>query len=110
MAGRLSVMSFATSSSRTVRRRCRRVAPSFRRHGSNAQPPRTSRRGRGGLCRPHERVAGSLTGERATFSERELRAVVLEQGVGELAPERVGEYARELVASGEVVVLKGRRM
>jgi conjugative relaxase-like TrwC/TraI family protein len=57
-----------------------------------------------------ERVAGSLTGERATFSERELRSGVLEQGVGELAPERVGEYARELVVSGEVVELEGGRM
>jgi conjugative relaxase-like TrwC/TraI family protein len=56
------------------------------------------------------RVAGSLTAERATFSERELRAGVLEQGVGELAPERVGEYARELVVSGGVVVLEGGRM
>jgi conjugative relaxase-like TrwC/TraI family protein len=57
-----------------------------------------------------ERVAGSLTAERATFSERELRAGILEQGVGELVPERVGEYARDLVASGEVVVLEGGRM
>ena len=57
-----------------------------------------------------ERVASSLTGERATFSERELRGGVLEQGVGELEPERVSEYARELLASGEVVELEGGRM
>jgi conjugative relaxase-like TrwC/TraI family protein len=57
-----------------------------------------------------ERVADSLTAERATFSERELRAAVLEQGVGELAPERVAGHARKLVASGEVIELEGGLM
>jgi conjugative relaxase-like TrwC/TraI family protein len=57
-----------------------------------------------------ERVARSLTGQAATFTERELRASVLEQGVGELAPERVSEHARELVASGEVIELEQGRM
>jgi conjugative relaxase-like TrwC/TraI family protein len=57
-----------------------------------------------------ERVTGSLTAQGATFSERELRASVLEQGVGELTPERVSEHARELIASGEVIELEGERM
>jgi conjugative relaxase-like TrwC/TraI family protein len=57
-----------------------------------------------------ERVTDSLTSERATFTERELRAGVLEQGVGELQPERVSEHARTLVASGEVIELEGGRM
>jgi conjugative relaxase-like TrwC/TraI family protein len=56
------------------------------------------------------RVTDSLTAQGATFSERELRASVLEQGVGELAPERVGAHVRELVASGEVVELEDARM
>ena len=57
-----------------------------------------------------ERVVGSLTAQGATFSERELRASVLEQGVGELAPDGVSEHARELIASGEVIELQGGRM
>jgi conjugative relaxase-like TrwC/TraI family protein len=70
---------------------------------------------RGGVQRAgelgwQERVTTSLTAEHATFSERELRASVLEQGVGELAPERVAGHARELVASGEVIELQGGRM
>ncbi len=52
----------------------------------------------------------SLSAEGATFAERELRASVLEQGVGELEPNRVAEHARELVASGEVIELEGGRM
>ena len=51
-----------------------------------------------------------MTAQGATFSERELRASVLEQGVGELAPDRVSEHARELVASGEVIELEDGRM
>ncbi len=57
-----------------------------------------------------ERVERSLTAQGATFSERELRASVLEQGVGELSPERVSEHARELIASGEVIELEQGRM
>jgi hypothetical protein len=57
-----------------------------------------------------ERVTDSLTAQGATFSERELRASVLEQGVGELQPNRVAQHARELVASGEVIPLEGGRM
>ncbi|MGD1058437.1 MAG: MobF family relaxase [Solirubrobacteraceae bacterium] len=57
-----------------------------------------------------ERVERSLTAQGATFSERELRASVLEQGVGELSPERVSEHTRELIASGEVIELEQGRM
>ncbi len=56
------------------------------------------------------RVERSLTAQGATFSERELRASVLEQGVGELSPERVAEHARELIAAGEVIELEQGRM
>jgi ATP-dependent exoDNAse (exonuclease V) alpha subunit len=57
-----------------------------------------------------ERVADALSAEGATFAERELRASVLEPGVGELEPNRVAKHARELVASGEVIELEGGRM
>jgi conjugative relaxase-like TrwC/TraI family protein len=57
-----------------------------------------------------ERVTGSLTAQGATFSERELRASILEQGVGQLSPERVSDHARELIASREVIELEGERM
>ena len=57
-----------------------------------------------------ERVTGSLTQERATFSDRELRAAVIEQGVGELAPERAAQRAQALLAAGEVVELEDGRM
>jgi conjugative relaxase-like TrwC/TraI family protein len=70
---------------------------------------------RGGVQRTgevgwQERVTDSLSAEGATFAERELRASVLEQGVGKLEPNRVAEHARELVASGEVIELEGGRM
>jgi hypothetical protein len=70
---------------------------------------------RGGVQRAGEagwqkRVTDALTAEGATFAERELRASVLEQGVGELEPNRVAQHARELVASGEVIELEGSRM
>ncbi|MBA3808232.1 MAG: relaxase domain-containing protein [Solirubrobacterales bacterium] len=57
-----------------------------------------------------ERVTGSLTAQGATFSERELRASILEQGVGQVSPERVSDHAQELIASGEVIELEGERM
>jgi len=57
-----------------------------------------------------ERVTGSLTAQGATFSERELRASILEQGVGQLSPERVSEHAQGLIASGDVIELEGERM
>jgi conjugative relaxase-like TrwC/TraI family protein len=70
---------------------------------------------RGGVQRAgevgwQERVTDALSAEGATFVERELRASVLEQGVGELEPNRVAEHARELVASGEVIELEDGRM
>jgi conjugative relaxase-like TrwC/TraI family protein len=57
-----------------------------------------------------ERVTGSLTEQGATFSDRELRASILEQGVGQLSPDRVSDHARELIATGEVIELEGERM
>lgn len=63
-----------------------------------------------GVLNWRERVSGSLTAQGATFSERELRASVLEQGVGELSPELVSEHVRELVVSGDVVELENDRL
>lgn len=57
-----------------------------------------------------ERVTGSLTAQGATFSQRELRASILEQGVGQLSPERVSDHARDIIAAGEVTELEGERM
>jgi conjugative relaxase-like TrwC/TraI family protein len=76
------------------------------------------REGPGGILREGQdggwdwraRVTGSLTADGSTFTERELRASVLEQGVGELAPERVSEYAQGLIAAGEVIELEGGLM
>lgn len=65
---------------------------------------------RAGEARWRERVTDALSEQGATFAERELRASVLEQGVGELEPNRVAEHAHELVASGEVIELEGGRM
>jgi conjugative relaxase-like TrwC/TraI family protein len=73
----------------------------------SAEPGGVQRAERAGW---QERVERSLTAQGATFSERELRASVLEQGVGELSPERVSEHARELIASGEVIELEQGRM
>lgn len=55
------------------------------------------------------RLAGALTGQRATFSAEELRAGVLEQGLGELEPRRVGEDVGALVSSGAVIELEDGR-
>ena len=73
----------------------------------SAEPGGVQRAERAGW---QERVERSLTAQGATFSERELRASVLEQGVGELSPERVSEHARELIAAGEVIELEQGRM
>ena len=57
-----------------------------------------------------QRVTDSLTAEAATFSQRELRATVLEQGVGERSPEQLSVQTRGLIRGGAVVELSGGRM
>ncbi len=84
------------------------------RHLDRAHVESLQHEGPGGVLREdqehrgdwRERVTGSLTAEGSTFTERELRASVLEQSVAELPPERVSERAQELVESGEVIELE----
>jgi conjugative relaxase-like TrwC/TraI family protein len=54
-----------------------------------------------------DRVEERLTEQAATFESRELRAVVLEQSVGELAPEEALALAKEMVAERRVLPLEG---
>jgi conjugative relaxase-like TrwC/TraI family protein len=54
-----------------------------------------------------DRVEERLTEQAATFEPRELRAVVLEQSVGELAPDEALAVAKEMVAERRVLPLKG---
>jgi conjugative relaxase-like TrwC/TraI family protein len=56
-----------------------------------------------------ERAIGSLTADRATFTAGELRAAVLEQGLGELSPEQVSRDVQTLISSGEIIELEGER-
>ena len=60
--------------------------------------------GRGNL---EDRVEERLTETAATFAARELRAVALEQSVGELAPEQAIELSRRMVAERRVLPLQG---
>jgi conjugative relaxase-like TrwC/TraI family protein len=54
-----------------------------------------------------ERVEERLTERAATFPARELRAVVLEQSVGDLSPERALALSREMVTERRVLPLEG---
>lgn len=56
------------------------------------------------------RTESALTAKRATFEARELRATVLEQTVGDGAPEQVGSRAAALRESGRILELEGGRM
>jgi conjugative relaxase-like TrwC/TraI family protein len=70
-------------------------------------PVEGSMEGRGvGLA---ERVEERLTERAATFTPGELRAVVLEQSVGELAPEDAITFARTMVSDRRVLPLEGGR-
>jgi conjugative relaxase-like TrwC/TraI family protein len=53
-----------------------------------------------------DRVEERLTEQAATFEPRELRAVVLEQSVGELAPDEALAVAKEMVAERWVLSLE----
>ncbi len=54
-----------------------------------------------------DRIEERLTERAATFPARELRAVVLEQSVGELAPREALQVAREMIAERRVLPLEG---
>jgi len=54
-----------------------------------------------------DRVEHHLTERAATFDQRELRAVLLEQSVGELPPDQALALARKLVAERRVLPLEG---
>jgi conjugative relaxase-like TrwC/TraI family protein len=57
-----------------------------------------------------DRVEERLTEKTATFEPRELRAVVLEQSVGELAPQDALALGREMIADRRVLPLEGGAM
>jgi conjugative relaxase-like TrwC/TraI family protein len=57
-----------------------------------------------------DRVEAKLTEQHAVFGERDLRAVVLEQAAGEMAPDQALGIAREMVRDRQVLTLEGGRM
>jgi conjugative relaxase-like TrwC/TraI family protein len=57
-----------------------------------------------------ERVEQRLTERAATFPASELRAVVLEQSVGELAPAQALDTAKQMIAERRVLPLQGGLM
>ena len=57
-----------------------------------------------------DRVEAKLTEQHAVFEERDLRAVVLEQAAGEMAPDEALAVAREMVHDRRVLTLEGGRM
>ncbi len=57
-----------------------------------------------------DRVEAKLTEQHAIFEQRDLRAVVLEQAAGEMAPEQALAVAREMVRDRRVLTLEGGRM
>ncbi len=57
-----------------------------------------------------DRVEAKLNEQHAVFQERDLRAVVLEQAAGEMAPDQALAVAREMVRDRRVLTLEGGRM
>ncbi len=57
-----------------------------------------------------DRVEAKLTEQHAVFQAGDLRAVVLEQAAGELAPDEALAVAREMVRDRRVLTLEGGRM
>jgi conjugative relaxase-like TrwC/TraI family protein len=57
-----------------------------------------------------DRVEAKLTEQHAIFEERDLRAVVLEQAAGEMAPDEALSVARAMVRDRQVLTLEGGRM
>ena len=65
-------------------------------------------RGREGSL--EDRVEARLTEQAATFEARELRAVLLEQSAGELAPREALAYSHSMIAERRVLPLVGGQM
>jgi len=57
-----------------------------------------------------DRVEAKLTEREAIFDARTLRSVALEQGAGELSPQRALALARGMVAERRILTLEGGRM
>ena len=57
-----------------------------------------------------DRVEAKLTEQHAVFEERDLRAVVLEQTAGEIAPDQALGIARGMIRDRRVLTLEGGRM
>ena len=57
-----------------------------------------------------DRVETKLTEHHAVFEERDLRAVLLEQAAGEMAPDEALAVAQEMVRDRRVLTLEGGRM
>jgi conjugative relaxase-like TrwC/TraI family protein len=57
-----------------------------------------------------DRVEAKLTEQHAVFEERDLRAVLLEQAAGEMAPDEALAVAREMIRDRRVLALEGGRM
>ncbi len=57
-----------------------------------------------------DRVEAKLTDQHAVFQAGDLRAVVLEQAAGELAPDEALGVAREMIRDRRVLTLEGGRM
>ena len=60
--------------------------------------------------RIEDRVEAKLTEQHAVFQERDLRAIVLEQAAGEMAPDQALAVGREMVSDRRVLTLEGGRM
>ena len=60
--------------------------------------------------RSEDRVEERLTERSATFEPGELRAVLLEQSVGELSPREALAFSRAMIAERRVLPLEGGLM
>ncbi len=75
--------------------------------GSELAPLRPDRDDEGAGRLLEDRLEHRLTERAATFEPRELRAVLLEQSVGELAPEQALALSRRMIAERRVLPLEG---
>jgi conjugative relaxase-like TrwC/TraI family protein len=57
-----------------------------------------------------DRAEAKLTEQHAVFDDRDLRAAVLEQAAGEMAPDEALGVAREMIRDRRVLTLEGGRM
>jgi conjugative relaxase-like TrwC/TraI family protein len=80
------------------------------RHGRTRERHDTPQDSRGRKAVLEDRVEERLTERAATFEPGELRAVLLEQSAGELAPADAVDRARTMIAERRVLPLEGGRM